>query len=853
MMDFGDFLVPQPFQEEYGLFNSSECCLSAQKEGTATSLQWDGYSIPTLSPLPAASPPKGLKRPSSESLNRTNSRTNIADGLLLPISLPISGEHIRNVRQKAISPCDSSHRLVVSNEVGGFFFGPSPQIFGNQDVHRCGSPFAFSSYVNGLSTNENIHNLCGSPVNSMTTRSGSSSMHSFSDEELRRSCSSSLKSCTAGTDELISAQSEFVCRDRDVSSGVVGSPDGYSDLNQLMECMLSGLKQNDSPDELMDRHLKTFTSKHLFPCSAEESDLGEIQGITPAKSLYAVSNRESLGLDGSPPELDVCSHENSGKSGLPNEICSMQVSELSELLKGNTSICLVDIKHEQNTIDQDEKMDRSFSSRDEVGSIAMESSSKSKILWKQHHEKGLYGDEQLSNSEWTGSKFLQNTTSEFCDSLEDVQHLSCFRERKERIATLFLDVKEGLSKARVVDSGIPLCEVPSTVIPHDVDYNGIRLIHLLIACAEAVATRDMDLGSVILVRLKELVSRTGSTIQRVAAYFCDGLQCRIEGGGVLDRAIANAEPYRDVLDAFQVLHEISPYIKFGHFSANQAILEAIQGERRVHIIDYEIMEGIQWPSFMQELASREGLLSNLRITALYRLHSKRGFATIQETGKRLTEFANSLNLPFTFCQLRIDNEEEFRPSALKLIRGEVLVVNCMLHLPHMPHKTATSVSSFLEGVRKLCPKVLTLVEDELGCTTSSFTSHFSQALHHYSAIFDSLEASSLSSQSRARSLVERVFLAPRIASTVTFCGSINSNTVDNGGDSGGDQPVKRSWWSLVSCAGFKAVPLSIHNQYQARLLLGLFMDGFDVEEEHDRLLLGWRSKPLVAASVWSCA
>lgn len=377
----------------------------------------------------------------------------------------------------------------------------------------------------------------------------------------------------------------------------------------------------------------------------------------------------------------------------------------------------------------------------------------------------------------------------------------------------------------------------------ETDYSEICLVHLLIAGAEAVATRNMDLASVILVRLKELVSCSGSTMRRVAGYFSDGLQSRIEGNHVLDH-IGYNKPQSDILAAFQILHEISPYIKFGHFTANQAILEAVEGERSVHIVDFEIMEGIQWPPFMQALVSRKGAPPQLRITALFRPHAERGLAAVQETGKRLTDFALSLNLPFTFNMVRVNNEEEFSVSSVKLVKGEALVVNCMLHLPHMPHRMVSSVSSFLHRMRQLSPTLLTLVEEELGCSTMAVNSYFFEALHHYSAICDSLEAC-LSNEDIARVLVERVFLAPRINSTVRFW-SRSSAESELGADF-----ATYNWCSLVRSVGFKSLPLSFQNLSQARLLLGLYKDGFKLDERSNRLLLGWRAKPLFAASVWN--
>ncbi|KAG6550210.1 hypothetical protein Mapa_008170 [Marchantia paleacea] len=397
-------------------------------------------------------------------------------------------------------------------------------------------------------------------------------------------------------------------------------------------------------------------------------------------------------------------------------------------------------------------------------------------------------------------------------------------------------------------SGFQPHVVPQLGIKSEEDFNGIRLVHLLLAGAEAVASMNIDLATVILVRLKELVSRSGSTMQRVAAYFCEGLQYRIEGVRGPDRV---AESQNDSLSAFQVLHEVSPYIKFGHFTANQAILEAFEGERRVHIIDYDILEGIQWPSLMQALACRTGGPPHLRVTALCRPHVKRALAMTQETGKRLTEFAATFNIPFSFHQVRIDNEDELRPTLLKQVKGECLAVNCMVHLPHMPHRSKKAVTSFMRAVHRLSPKVLTLVEEELSCSSSTFVSHFFEALHHYSAIFDSLEAS-LSSESKGRQLVERIFLAPRITSLMTSSNTDNpaGGSSNSGGMCEGDGGVH--WHSLAQTEGFHPVPLSVYNLCQAKLLLGLFSDGYKVEEEQNRLLLGWRSKILLGASIWQC-
>ncbi|KAL3695380.1 hypothetical protein R1sor_009456 [Riccia sorocarpa] len=387
-----------------------------------------------------------------------------------------------------------------------------------------------------------------------------------------------------------------------------------------------------------------------------------------------------------------------------------------------------------------------------------------------------------------------------------------------------------------LSGGTQASMAPQAGIRSEEDLQGVRLVHLLLAGAEAVASMNQVLATTILTHLRELASPSGSTMQRVAACFCDGLHYRLQGVRSAEiRPTTSSEYQNDSLDAFQVLHEVSPYIKFGHFTANQAILEAVEGEKRVHIIDYEILEGIQWPSLMQALACRPGGPPQLRITAISRPYVRRASTSVQETGKRLAEFAQTFNIPFAFHQIRYDDEDDFRhPGFLRQqVKGECLVVNCMVHLPHMSHRPQKSLTSFFRAVRRLSPKVVTFVAEELPSSSSTFITQFFEALHHYSAIFDSLEAS-LSAGSRGRKLVERIFLAPRIINLMT--------SMNVGGSSGCSEGGIEYWHSLPQREGFQPVPLSMYNHCQAKLLLGLFSEGYKLEEEQNRLLLGWRSK-----------
>ncbi|KAD4586334.1 hypothetical protein R6Q59_035340 [Mikania micrantha] len=382
------------------------------------------------------------------------------------------------------------------------------------------------------------------------------------------------------------------------------------------------------------------------------------------------------------------------------------------------------------------------------------------------------------------------------------------------------------------------------------DLKGLRLVHLLMAAAEALSSdnRSHDLARVILVRLKDLVSpNEGTNMERLTAYFTDALLNLLESNGVSGGGLTYKQPNHlnhhrtDILTAFQLLQDMSPFVKFGHFTANQAIIEAVAHERRVHIIDYDIMEGIQWASLMQALISRKDgpPTPHLRITALSRPgNGRKSISTVQETGRRLTAFAASINQPFSFHQCKLDSNETFKPSSLKLVRGEAIIINCMLHLPHFSYRSPASVSSFLTGSKSLNPKLVTLVEEEGPKVETGFVGRFMDRLHHYSAVYDSLEAG-FPMQGRARALVERVFLGPRIVGSV-------ARVYREEGESG-------SWcdW-LGSEPGFHPVNISFANQCQAKLLLGLFNDGYRAEESaSNKLVLDWKSRRLLSASIWA--
>ncbi|PKA59518.1 Nodulation-signaling pathway 2 protein [Apostasia shenzhenica] len=400
------------------------------------------------------------------------------------------------------------------------------------------------------------------------------------------------------------------------------------------------------------------------------------------------------------------------------------------------------------------------------------------------------------------------------------------------------------------NAGTPALEPPESASSGQ-DDKWVRAIHLLTAAAEALSGEPKNevLARVILARLNELLSPAKSCgdsaggMERLALHFANALsRLVLAGEGEEWQSGGFRHPSAvDMLTASQLLQDLSPSVKFGHFTANQAILEAVAGERRVHIVDFDIMEGSQWAPLFQAFVSTKDFPppSHLKITAVTRC--RKSAADVQETGRRLAEFAQSVGLPFSFAQCRLDRDGGFRPAAIKVSRAEAVVFNCAIHSQHQLHHAAASVRSFLAGAAEIGARLVTLVEEDgRSADDGDVVGWFMRELQRYSAMWDAMDAS-FQVRGRAMEMVERVIFAPRIAEIVER--ALRRTEEDF---------AAAGWSEWMAAAGFRRVGLSFFNQMQAKLLLGVFNDGYEIDdEEPNKLVLRWKLCGLVAVSVWS--
>lgn len=93
--------------------------------------------------------------------------------------------------------------------------------------------------------------------------------------------------------------------------------------------------------------------------------------------------------------------------------------------------------------------------------------------------------------------------------------------------------------------------------------------------------------------------------------------------------------------------------------------------KKVHIIDLEIRNGMQFTVLMQALAARHDYpLEHLKITSI----GTKSKPTIEETGKRLMSFAQSLNLPFSFNVVNVADMLDLNEDLFELDTEEKVTV-----------------------------------------------------------------------------------------------------------------------------------------------------------------------------------
>ncbi|KAF9613398.1 hypothetical protein IFM89_008228 [Coptis chinensis] len=375
-----------------------------------------------------------------------------------------------------------------------------------------------------------------------------------------------------------------------------------------------------------------------------------------------------------------------------------------------------------------------------------------------------------------------------------------------------------------------------TVVATIEEDSGIRLVHLLMGCAESVQRGDASFAGSLIEEMQSLLTRvnTVSGIGKVAGYFIDALSRRLFSP---QNACAGSSVENEIL--YHHFYEACPYLKFAHFTANQAILEAFDGHDCVHVIDFNLMHGLQWPALIQALALRPGGPPFLRLTGIGP-PSPDGRDSLREIGLKLAELAWSVNVRFAFRGVAASRLDDVKPWMLQVNPREAVAVNSIMQLHRLLGSDPTRgspIDTVLSWIKSLNPKIVTVVEQESNHNQPLFVDRFTEALFYYSTMFDSLEACTLQPEKS----VAEMYIQKEICNVVCCEGL---SRVER------HEPLVK-WTERLNGAGFSSLHLGSNAFKQASMLLTLFSaEGYCVEEKDGCLTLGWHSRPLISASAW---
>lgn len=301
-------------------------------------------------------------------------------------------------------------------------------------------------------------------------------------------------------------------------------------------------------------------------------------------------------------------------------------------------------------------------------------------------------------------------------------------------------------------------------------------------------------------------------------------------------------PYDDNYSDMLQMHfyETCPYLKFAHFTANQAILEAFSGKKKVHVIDFSMKEGMQWPALMQALALRPEGPPAFRLTGIGP-PAPDNTDRLQEVGWKLAQFADSIQIQFEYRGFVANSLTDLESSLLDLRpESEVVAVNSVFELHRLMARPG-AVEKVLGLMKEVKPVIVTVVEQEANHNGPAFLDRFNESLHYYSTLFDSLE-SCVDSQDK---LMSEVYLGRQICNVVAC----------EGVDRVERHETLAQWRNRFNSAGFTPVHIGSNAFKQASMLLDFFAggDGYGVEENDGCLMLGWHSRPLITTSAWQLA
>ncbi|KAI3817766.1 hypothetical protein L1987_11564 [Smallanthus sonchifolius] len=373
----------------------------------------------------------------------------------------------------------------------------------------------------------------------------------------------------------------------------------------------------------------------------------------------------------------------------------------------------------------------------------------------------------------------------------------------------------------------------------------VDLRTLLSLCAQSVASNDQRGVTDLLKRIREHASPTGDGMQRLAHYFSAGLEARMAGSGtgIYKALLSRPTSAVDILKAYHLFLGCFPFTKISHFVSNKTIMSVAQNKTKLHIIDFGILYGFQWPCLIQRLSARPGGPPEIRITGIdFPCPGFRPAQRVEETGRRLANYAETFGVQFKFKAIA-QKWETISIEDLELDYEETLVVNCAYRFRNLLDETVMVDSprnTVLDLIRKMNPEIFIQGIVNGSYSAPFFLKRFREALFFFSSLFDMLDAT-VDRLTEERMLVEKTIWG-REAMNVIAC---------EGGERIERPETYKQWQVRNQRAGFRQVAIDQEIVKKAKdWAISDYHKDFVIDEDGYWVLQGWKGRVLYAISSW---
>ncbi|KAK7325022.1 hypothetical protein VNO77_29040 [Canavalia gladiata] len=370
----------------------------------------------------------------------------------------------------------------------------------------------------------------------------------------------------------------------------------------------------------------------------------------------------------------------------------------------------------------------------------------------------------------------------------------------------------------------------------------VDLWTLLTQCAQAVASYDQRNANDLLKQIRQHSSPLGDGLQRLAHYFANGLEIRLAAGtpSYIPLEVATAG---DMLKAYKLFVTSSPLQRMSNLLTTRTIISLTENESSIHIIDFGICYGFQWPCLIKRLSERHGGPPRLRMTGIdLPQPGFRPAERVDETGRRLENYCKKFNVPFEYNCLA-KKWETIRLEDLKIDKNEITIVSCLYRLKNLPDETVTvncPRDAVLKLIKKINPNIF--IHGVVNGTYSApfFLTRFKEALYHFSSLFDMFDAN-VPREDTERMMLEKGSFG-RDAINVIACEGAERV----------ERPETYKQWQVRNLrAGFKQISLHPDMVNGAKVMVKReYHKDFVVAEDGKWVLLGWKGRILNAFSTW---